>query len=600
MFLLQVLRSRDIPAKPAELSQTATLALPGGYVAYASCDHFLGYVGASSDTLSVGERAPGAAAMPLVNVTLTTRGNFAKGTMERIAHSGRSLYYHMGYGGCLFVSSHLRFLMAAGVPMRETIGQLPELYLYRHVCPPRTLIEDVFQLAVGDTAKLTLEGANGWKVERIPGFMPPQQDQSLSGGAEDSAVVNAMRDALEAATLRPDERGDRVGCILSGGVDSSILTAVNAHKLGSSKSFSSAYPFEDAASDTEYRYATTAAKALGTTHEVYIPTVADYLHGVIDAIATAEIPVMHLQSVLVHLLCKNVLKQQGCTLVPCGEGADGMYGGRLQRLFTAFTQHPMRKKVLELPGVAPLLRTISRYTNRWGMIADLADRPWDANSPVTDHRHAIYTFAMFSDRRWLRHHLKCTDELMVRDRVKTMAPYAGRDPRDCVSILAFLSETAETQALWGRLAEAQGMCFTYPFQDPAVSDLTYRIPWEAKLRGSKPVARAAAVALGVPKDIVYRPKASFDIDPHKWASRGGIFEPLIPLAAPMVGEATLRELQTPYVFKAHTLWTVINYALWKRMFLNNETAKSLHAKLDDSMRTLGVAEAYAKPVVRTA
>lgn len=596
MFLLSI--SRTVPAFD-EPGLTKTVWSHGafadaGWKVATWTDSLLGEAIATPQRFALREAAPRTGSgerMLLCSCELDAAS--LRGTLFRVANSGRAVYHHVTWNGSVLVASHLRLLKAAGVDCRETAGILPELLLYRQACPPRTLLEGVEQLAAGDRGELSLVNGS-WVIRRVPGYCPPLVDQSLAGGANDPAVVAKMREKITGAIHRPGVQGSSIGCLLSGGLDSSVITAA-VHETGVRDTFSCVYPFEDAATDTEYRYATSAAQALGTRHEVHLPTMSDYLHGAIDATAIAEEPVMHLQSVLVHLLCKDVLRPRGYSLVPCGEGADGMFGGRLQRLLTTFAKAPYKKRLLELPGVASLLREISRRTNRWGMIADLAPRTWRSSAPFTDPDHILWSLAVFGDRDWIRGFTNCSDADMVGRRPTVMAPFAGRDLRDCVSILALLSESSETQVIWGKLGEAEGMCFTYPYLDQEVSDFTYSIPWGAKLAGPKPVLRAVAREMGIPDEIVFRPKASFDVDPRRWGSRGGVFEPLVQLAFPAVNETSLRQLQSPYVFKAHTLWTVIGYGLWKRLFVGGESVQSLHAELDRAMETLKVGDAYRTP-----
>ena len=511
-------------------------------------------------------------------------------TLHRVANSGRGVYHHTAPDGSVYVSSHLALLRATGIAWREDAQMLPELFLYRQACAPRTLIAGVSQLVAGDRVHLACP-AGSWVFRREPGYNPPLADSANSGGAADPKVVAAMRERLVAAINPNGSRGSSIGCLLSGGMDSSVITAA-LRESGVTQSCSAAYPFEDEASDTEYQYAMTAAEALGTRHQVYVPTMSDYLHGTIDAIAIAEEPVMHLQSVLVHLICKDVLRPQGVRVVPCGEGADGMFGGRMQRLLTSFAKFPLGKMALEFPGAGTLLRGISRRTNRWGMISDVASRPWRPHVPFTNPDHILWSLAVFGDRPWIREFLNCSDAAMVGSRPTVMAPFAGRDMRDCVSILAMLSESSQTQLLWGKLAEAQGMCMTYPYLDERVAALTYSVPWSAKLDGPKPLLRAVARSMGISETIVSRPKASFDVKPQRWASRFGVFEPLARIALTLVDEHAIRSLQSEYVLKAHTLWTLINYAIWKRIFIMGESVESLHSALDAEMGSLGVLDSY--------
>lgn len=554
-------------------------------------DPLLAHIEHDTENLHIDELVPRCGPgerVPLIRCRFDARNLAA--CIRRVANSGRALYHHIAADGSVILSTHLSLMKATGIPWRENTDMLPELFLYRQACAPRTLISGIDQLAAGDGAQLSCTRGS-WVLRRLPDYNPPRADAAYAGGANDSALVASLENRLVAAIGGSGASASRYGCLLSGGLDSSVITAV-LRRIGVANTCSAAYPFEDEANDTEYQYASSAAHALNTRHDIYMPTMSDYLHGTIDSIAIAEEPVMHLQSVLVHLICKEVLRPRGVTVVPCGEGADGMLGGRLQRLLTSFMGNPLSKFALELPGVSLALRAISHRTNRWGMIADIAGRSWRPGAPFTDPNHILWSLAVFGDRPWIRRVLNCSDAAMVGSRPTVMATYAGRDLRDCVSILALLSESSQTQVLWSKLAEAQGMCMTYPYLDDSVANLIYSVPWEAKLSGPKPLLRAVARSLGINEAIVARPKASFDVSPRRWASRYGVFEPLVQLALPLIDQHAIRELQSDYVLKAHTIWTLINHCIWKRLFILGESTESLHEQLDRSMHDLRVLDTY--------
>lgn len=598
MFLLSLCKhphSARLPDAPLDLAVTSWSQAQfrvSGWSIVTWTDALLSTLCSTPDRFHFAESVPRSGAGPrqaLLTIETVEREPLVR--LHRSANGGRPVFYHAAADGSMVFSSHLALLRAWGVPIIERAGILPELYTYRQVCPPFTLLENISQLVAGDRAEVELTGGK-WKLFRNPSYMPPAVQPQLLAGAKDPALIADMRHRLETAILAPGVDGASSGCLLSGGLDSSVITSVLARHLNVRETASAVYPFEDLASDTEYRYATTAADSLGTRHVVHTPTMAEYLHGTIDAVALAEEPVMHLQSVLIHLIFKDVLRQRGSKVVPCGEGADGMFGGRLQRLLTTFAAKPHLHLALQLPGVASLLRQISARTNRWGLIAQVADKNCSPIGSFADPNHVIWTLAVFGDRQWIKQHLGCNDAEMIGGRAECMIPYLGRDLRDCASILALLSESSETQVIWSKLGEASGMCVTYPYLDTQVSDLTYSIPWEAKLAGAKPLLRAVARDMGVAEQIVSRPKASFDINPHRWGPRGGVFEPLIDLALPVVDESTLRSLQSTYVFRAHTLWTVLNYALWVRLIVRNQSPQILHDELDASMEKAGVAKLY--------
>ncbi len=96
----------------------------------------------------------------------------------------------------------------------------------------------------------------------------------------------------------------RVATLLSGGMDSSVLTAIARDDLSAYDTYSSSYPFDGFETNSEQKYALSAANALGTRHTLFAPTAGDFLTGFVEALAAAESPLHHLQSTLLYLLFK--------------------------------------------------------------------------------------------------------------------------------------------------------------------------------------------------------------------------------------------------------------------------------------------------------
>src|SRR5204862_676037 len=73
------------------------------------------------------------------------------------------------------------------------------------------------------------------------------------------------------------------------------------------------------------------------------------------------------------------------------------------------------------------------------------------------------------------------------------------------------------------------------------------------------------------------------------AAPGGVLDPLIPIAAKAWDEAELRRMQSAYAESNHmpsayTFLAMLNYALWKRLFLNREPLRGLIEELERLQR----------------
>jgi hypothetical protein len=91
--------------------------------------------------------------------------------------------------------------------------------------------------------------------------------------------------------------------------------------------------------------------------------------------------------------------------------------------------------------------------------------------------------------------------------------------------------------------------------------------------------RDAARRVGVPEFVVSRKKADFTAKPDHWAIAGGPLEPLVPLAAREFGEREVRRMQSATWRGGNTFWTMLNYCVWKRLFIDGDSVASLLGKI---------------------
>lgn len=513
------------------------------------------------------------------------------GSIRRRAHSGRPLYYRHMPDGSFFAATHLRLLKELGVPFEDDQSLYPELFLFRVVMCPQSLVKGLRQLQSGEQISIEPAPPKGWKTTTTARFNPP----SAADARDNPNPLSGVRGMLEAEFYAANPEPGTFVSLLSGGLDSTILSKLAKDIHGSDRTYSCVYPFEDPSDDIEERYARTAAQEIGTTHEIYMPTMAQYLHGVIDAIRAAEQPLLHLQSVLLHLVYVNVLGPRGYKIVANGEGADGLFGIKAHHLINMLRKHPWRRRALHFPGVPPLLRFIAEKTNRYGLIARIAGASHDPTLPLTDPRHIVWVDGEFAYRPWVLNHLRCTMADTVRGRAAGVAAYTNRDPLDLISIAATLAKGTQTEIVWSMAADPAGIGLFYPFPSEKIIESAYLAPWEYKLAEPKRALREVARGLGISEHIIDRPKAAFGIRSERYGPRGSVFEPLIEVAGAGYDIHALRSLQSGEIYRAQTLWTLINLALWRRLFILNHPPQLLHEELDREMHRLGVLEAFNTP-----
>jgi len=503
-------------------------------------------------------------------------------------------------GGEFYCATHVRPLRDAGVSLEEDPERLAEFIVYDYVSAPRTLFKGVDQLMAGERRRFRLNGSM-WRLERSERFAPPRPAAAAareeSGGRYGTYGRRAC-DAVTGAMRALSPASGTLHVLLSGGLDSSILYQIAKSDLGVASSYSTGYPFEDEARNVEKQYALSAAEALGARHRFYVPTTEQFLRGFLEAVAAAEQPLVLLQSVLLLLLFRDGLPPGPGTVV-MGQGADGVFGLRIHRtvekvdrfrknhprLSIAF--HPalwsVAGPVLNARLVAPGVRGLLKLLRREHALPNVLRLRWGDGAPPSHPRHILWALGVTGDERWARRRFGASRQQVISNRAAAVAPYADRSTLDQLSLLDFLSDVSITQSIWSKLGEAAGKSVYYPFNDPAVLDCAFSTPWDLKLAEPKGLLRDVARRLEVPEFIITRPKAGFSITTARWASPGAVLDPLVPLAAKVWGEPELRRMQSGQFNRAHTFWAMLNYAVWKRMFIDGESLDTLMDELERSM-----------------
>jgi asparagine synthase (glutamine-hydrolysing) len=256
----------------------------------------------------------------------------------------KPLYYaHTAVG--LGFASEIKSLIAGGLikPALDPIGA--ELFLaYGYVPGPRTLFEGVHKL---DPATV-LVWQDGRIVEERT-YWTPWDDPR----ARDETWDDDQRQLL--ALLRESVRSRMIsdvplGVMLSGGLDSSLITALmTEHSTEPVKTFSIGF-VEDREAN-ELGTAEQVAKRLGTDHQALLTSATEHPALLEEALWHLEEPVADL-SFLGFLLLARLARQQ-VTVALCGQGAD--------ELFAGYTKHSVAAAAGKVGGLpAPAIGLLRR------------------------------------------------------------------------------------------------------------------------------------------------------------------------------------------------------------------------------------------------
>ncbi len=190
------------------------------------------------------------------------------------------------------------------------------------VPPPRTILRGVGKLAPATLMAIEPDGTRTTKVYWEPDFTRRDDHADWSERDWEDAVLQSLRVAVERRLVADVP----VGCLLSGGVDSSLIVGLLAeagqHGL---KTFSIGFDSVGGVEGDEFRYSDIIANRFDTDHhQIRIGT--DRMLPALDgAIAAMSEPMVSHDCVAFYLLSQEVAKH--VKVVQSGQGADEVFAG---------------------------------------------------------------------------------------------------------------------------------------------------------------------------------------------------------------------------------------------------------------------------------
>lgn len=419
----------------------------------------------------------------------------------------RPFFFSETRGAFLF-ASEIKALLAQG-DVDRSIDPVALDQVFTFWCPlsPRTLFEKVKELPPGHSMSLQQGNLRIWPYWH-KAFGPPLE------GITEADAAGQLQDLLtDAARIRL--RSDvPVGAYLSGGLDSSVVTAlVHRHSGSRLRTFSVAF---DNAEFDESAYQQQVVSALSTTHETVRCSQEDICRVFPEVVRHAEVPLLRTAPAPMYLLSRLV-RDARFKVVLTGEGADEFLGGydifkeaKIRR-FWSRQPHSQRRPML--------LRRLYPYLPNLQAQSDAYRRSFfrvgaeDVHSPLFSHLP-----------RWaLTSQAKAFFSAELREACAKRDPYAevqaalpsgyaawsdlGRGQHLEASILLpgyILSSQGD------RMAMAHSVEGRFPFLDHRVIEFASRLPDRLKLKvlEEKYLLKRAAGHL-VPAAIVKRPKQPY-------------------------------------------------------------------------------------------
>jgi asparagine synthase (glutamine-hydrolysing) len=228
----------------------------------------------------------------------------------------------------LFASEAKAFLAHPAFRAEIDPDEVDELLAFRYVAGAASLLKGVRQVEPGHRLTITPDGIRPARYWSIP---EPSERLCLS----QDAAVGRLGDLLGRSVQSQLWSDVKVGCQLSGGVDSSLVTVLaRTHPTANPSAFSIVF---DERPFSEERWIITAAATAGAVSHRFVFDEAAFVGELDAATWHMDQPISHPNSLALWMLARR--SREHVKVLLSGEGADELFGGyaRAAEIYAAAT-----------------------------------------------------------------------------------------------------------------------------------------------------------------------------------------------------------------------------------------------------------------------
>jgi asparagine synthase (glutamine-hydrolysing) len=465
----------------------------------------------------------------------------------------KPLYYAETPEAFVF-SSEIKSIFASGKVKPQCREEaLAEYVLFRQVAGSETMFRGVMSLPPG----CTMTVRNGrTSIQQYWSPRPPAERAGISYDDARQSLTELLEDSVRMRLVSDVP----VGTFCSGGVDSSLVTAIAAKLKGDPvNTFSVGFDEPDF---DESEHALAVSRHCGTIHHQLRVGNEEFSDLLPQMVWHNDEPLDFANSIQIFALSR--LAKNHVTVVLTGEGSDELFAG-----------YPRYR----IPGLVTLYRRVPALLRRI------------AGGLTSDHRLAkLERYASVSDDDVMLLNSSYLPTGVAAKISPMLSAFRGEFRRACLQASAALalSPAARTSLLdqetflvgilqrQDRMSMAASIESRVPFMDYRIVEFANRLPDEHKLRRGVGKAIVKDVARTfLPSEIVDRRKSGFGVPLGLWFKSnkglGARISELAENAMPeMFDRTVLRRMVSEHRSGAHDhselLWTALNLATWREAY----------------------------------
>ena len=412
-------------------------------------------------------------------------------------------------------ASEMKSILSYGIGKTLDFASLYTYLQLNYIPAPDTIFTAVKKLMPGHYLKVRNKQLALASYYEIPFHRDPQRELPYDQAKE------KLKELLEASVARRLVADVPLGTFLSGGIDSSVITALASKHKTDLHTFS--IGFKDEPFFDETRFARLVAKKLNTQHTVFSLTNDDlyaHVHSILDYI---DEPFADSSAIAVYILSKETRKF--ATVALSGDGADellagynkhaafnrAIHNGWTENLVSAL--YPVWKA---FPGsrnnpFSNKFRQLQRFAE--GMKMDSQDRYWHW-AGYADESSSLKLFHQTSIEKLERQVYENRKSIVLK-RIP-----AKETINDVLITDMNLVLPNDMLAKVDLMSMAHGLEVRVPFLDVEVVNYIFSLPADYKIRSSmRKIILQDAFRDILPAELYNRSKKGFEVPLLKWFRR---------------------------------------------------------------------------------
>lgn len=484
-------------------------------------------------------------------------------TLVRDRLGVKPLYYFKNESCFTFGSEIKTILKFQCVSSTLNNQSFHEFMYYGYGLGERTMFNDIYKLEPGSLIEISNKNysiSSYWKHEDI--VLQSERDISMSGAVSKTKAL--LEDAVKAQLVSDVP----VGVFLSGGIDSSAITAfASKHYSQKLKTFSAGFDFDNG--HNELPLAAKVAKQFYTEHSEIFIKGKDLPYIIEQMVLQHDEPFSDAANIPLYLMTKEI--KETCKVILQGDGGDELFGG-YPRYHILHNLKWYKLFFSSLNFIEPIIlsKYIREKTKRFYPLFAAKNNDNLFAKLLTEENEGIPELSFSKELRFL---IKDQLPFLHYYNLSKRFEYLKDDVQKLLWIDTKIILPDQFLEKVDKSTMANGVEVRVPFLDNHLVEFALSLPSKYKLhKGIKKYLLKKALEGIVPNEVLYGPKKGFGVPYQNWL-RGPLKEFMMDK---LYSQSIMDKNLFDYDVLAHRiekhcanksnwgfhLWKILNFCIW--------------------------------------